>query len=88
MTSLKEQAVRMLQDVPDDKMTYVIDILKCLNDLFTDKSTNSTNIITDVSSEVLDAWEGFKKYKGIIHEDIDEKEELKKARDEKYADFD
>ena len=38
-------------------------------------------------TEMSDAWEGLQKYKGILNCDIDEKAELTKARDEKYADF-
>ena len=38
-----------------------------------------------VSSEAFNAWEAFKKYKGIVQYDIDEKAELAMARDEKYS---
>ena len=37
--------------------------------------------------DALEAWEGFKKYKGIIRCAVDEKAELAEARDEKHADF-
>ena len=37
--------------------------------------------------DAIEAWEGFKKYKGIIRYTIDEKVELADARDEKYANF-
>ena len=87
MTHLKESAIKMIQDFPEDKMVYVLDILKSLNNIFT--NTISPSAINEYSeSEALEAWEGFKKYKGIIHKDIDEKEELLKALDEKYANFD
>ena len=85
MTNLKEQAIKMLEHVPDDKMVYVFDILKRLNDIFDDKSDKSIN--EDKKSEAIKAWEELKKYKGIIDCDIDEKAELAAARDEKYADF-
>ena len=91
MTKLKEQAVEMLLEVPDDKMGYVIDILKSLNGLFNDKNVSVYNIPSSeagVSSEAYKAWEGFKKYKGIIHFNIDEKAELARARDEKYTNID
>ena len=39
------------------------------------------------SVDAIAAWEGFKKYKGIIPYDIDEKAELAGARDKKYAGF-
>lgn len=84
MTNLKEQAIEMIQYVPDDKMVYVVDILKLLNNVFDDKKSVT---VSDISSDAVEAWEGFKKYKGIIPYDIDIKAELAKARDEKYADF-
>jgi len=82
MTNLKEQAVKMIQYVPDDKMVSVIDILKLLNNVFDDINVNAVK-----KSDSVAAWEGFQKYIGIIPYDIDEKAELAEARDEKYADF-
>jgi len=82
MSILKEQAVQILQTVPDDKMIYVIDMLKWLNNIFDDKS-----IRVNKKSTAVEVWNEFKKYKGIIAYDIDEKAELAKAREEKYADF-
>ena len=84
MSILKEQAVQMLQNVPDDKIIYVIDMLKWLNNIFDDKKPTA---VSGISSEAVKAWNEFKKYKGIIAYDIDEKAELTKAREEKYADF-
>jgi len=91
MTYLKEQAVKMLQNIPDEKMTYIINIMKSLNDdNAIDDSQNDNSLSFDVlraNSEALEAWKGFREYKGIIAYEIDEKAELAKARDEKYADF-
>jgi len=91
MSILKEQAVQMLQNVPDDKMIYVIDMLEWLNGIFNDKSANinkkSATMSSYIPSKPIEVWEEFKKYKGIIAYDIDEKAELAKAREEKYADF-
>ena len=47
---------------------------------------NTPTSVTGVSSEAFNAWEAFKKYKGIVQYDIDEKAELAMARDEKYSD--
>ena len=75
-------------------MVYVIDILKWLQDLLKDGSVGINKLqttSTDISSEAckaLEAWEGLKKYKGIIRCNIDEKAELANARNEKHADFD
>ena len=83
MTNLKQQAVEMINYVPDEKMVYVIDILKWMNGLFND---NDVNLIKAREKEKkLKAWEGLKKYKGIIDRDINIKEELALAMEEKYA---
>ena len=90
MIELKKQAVELIQNVPDDKMAYVIDILKWLNGLLCDRSLSlslGTNVNARDSVEIFEAWKGFRKYKGIIDGDIDEKAELALARDERYADF-
>ena len=90
MATLKEQAVNILHDVPEEKMSYVVDVLKWLNGTFKKTNGDVTNIPRTVSGEVSDAliaWQEFKKYKGIIQYEIDEKAELARARDEKYADF-
>ena len=90
VTNLKEQAVEMLQRVPDDKMVYVITVLKSLDNTYDGKNKNFNKIpfaAPNGSSQAVKEWEGFKAYKGIIAYRIDEKEELAKARNEKYADF-
>jgi len=81
----------MLQAVPEEKMVYVVDMLKWMNDLFADISTGMYNVpasTTCTSPDALEAWRGFMKYKGTIDSDVDVKAELAKARDEKYAHFD
>ena len=86
MTALKNQAVEMLRDVPDDKMIYVIDILRGLNGLFAEsKKINISSPSSDTTLSAHEAWEELKKYKGTIIGEIDAKAELAEARDEKYA---
>lgn len=86
MATLREQAVSILQDVPEERMSHVVDVLKWLNSHFDSKDMNAT-AVSDAPSNKLTAWEEFKKYKGIIQCDIDTKAELAEARNEKYADF-
>jgi hypothetical protein len=86
MATLKEQAVNMLQNVPDDKMSYVIEILRSLDGIMSG-ARQMPYAVAGISSDALEAWEDFKKIKGIIPYEIDIKAELAKARDEKYADF-
>ena len=90
MATLKEQAVKMLYNLPDNKMPYVVDMLKCITCILDDKSMNFIHTpvaVSGDSTEAIKAWERFKRYKGSIPYDIDEKAELAKARDEKFADF-
>jgi len=93
MTYLREQAVEILQNFPEEEMPYVVDILKVVADIIERKSIKSTqdtaNPVTNTEAKEIakEAWERFKAYKGIISYDIDTKAELAKARDEKYADF-
>ena len=37
--------------------------------------------------DAIEAWEGFKQYKGIIRYTVDEKLEFAEAKDDKYANF-
>jgi hypothetical protein len=82
MITLREQATNILQNVPDDKMSYVIDILRSLDGIL-----SGSRATPSAAVEAIEAWHGFKQYKGIISCEIDEKAELAKARDEKYADI-
>ena len=89
MLTLKEQAVDMVQSFPEEKMSYVIEILKWIVGVLDDESRTSREAPTaaiDNPSEAIEAWERFKGYKGIVPYDVDIKAELAQARDEKYAD--
>ena len=90
MTALRQQAFDMLQAVPEDKMVYIIDILKGFNGAVIDKGvdTNKLSAKNTDRSKKLAAWENLKKYRGVIDRDIDIKAELAEARDEKNARFD
>ena len=86
--TLKQQATNMLQNLPDEKMTYVIDMLKWVTDVLDEKSIIAHQAPVDTesnSSQAIEAWAKLKMYKGIIPYDIDFKAELAEARDEKYA---
>ena len=87
MTALKKQAVIMVESIPDDKMLYVVDMLRSITGIIGyNASTNNKIIVTtSTNSPKQEAWNRLQKYKGIISHDIDEKAELEKAKDEKYA---
>jgi len=42
MTKIKEQAIELLLDIPDDKVIYVIDILKGLKGIFESENIKRT----------------------------------------------
>ena len=78
MTALKKQAMTMVESIPDEKMSHVVDMLRSITDI----------IGNDVAYPPRrEAWKQLQKYKGIIAHDINEKAELAEARNEKYADF-
>ena len=82
MTLIRQQAMQMIHAVPEDKMVYVINILKNLQGLFNEDVAESVEI-----NERAKAWDELQKYRGSITDDIDYKSELAAARDEKYAYF-
>jgi hypothetical protein len=79
MTKIKEQAIEMLRYVPDDKMVYLIDILKGLIGLYSE-----TTVEKAIKSETKAAWDDFRQYYGIVAGPVNEKAELAQARKEKY----
>ena len=69
MTKMKEQAIELLQRIPDDKVIYIIDILRSLNGLIDDDineqdfscSSSAMGIFSkyansDLKSQEKDAW--------------------------------
>jgi len=90
MLTPKEQAVNIVQSLPDEKMPYIIELLKWVLGVFDDTiktSCETPYVLSANPTEATKAWERFKLYKGIIPYEIDIKAELAQARDEKYADF-
>jgi hypothetical protein len=82
LSDLKKQALEMMQYVPDDKVVYLIDILKGLIGLY-----GESTVLKAENIEMTETWEDFKQYYGVVTEPIDEKKELAQARSEKYAHF-
>ena len=85
MTALKNQAISMIYDIPNEQMNHVIEILNGLNKIIVNTTGSSASL--DKKANRLEIWNDFKKYKGIIPCGLSEKAELARARDEKYADF-
>ena len=88
MLTLKEQAVSIVQGFPEEKMSYIIELLKWVVGVLDANSIpySETPFPTiDNPTGAAKAWGRFKAYKGVIPYDIDIKAELAQARDEKYA---
>ena len=82
MTQLREQAIEMIKEIPEDKIIYVVNILKNVRDLSGQPQADGTQ---KMERGLL--LEQLKQYRGRLSEDFDYKKELEEARDEKYADF-
>ncbi|WP_320958539.1 dihydrodipicolinate reductase [Enterocloster asparagiformis] len=82
MTQLREQAIEMIKEIPEDKIIYVVNILKNVRDLSGQPQADGTQ---EMERGLL--LEQLKQYRGRLSEDFDYKKELEEARDEKYADF-
>ena len=80
MTALHQEAIDIIQNIPDTKIIYFVGILKNLSDLLNTE-------IKEVRKHPSPAYKRLLLYKGVVDADIDAKAELAKARDEKYADF-
>lgn len=81
MTMLREQAIEMIKEIPEDKIIYVWNILKNVKDLSEESRQE------DHSIEKAQAVQNLQKFKGRLPDTFDYKKELEQAREEKYADF-
>lgn len=82
MTQLREQAIEMIKEIPEDKIIYVVNILKNVRDLSEQPKKDQT---LENDRQIL--REQLEQYRGRLPKDFDYKKELAEARDEKYADF-
>ena len=79
MTKIKEQAIEILLDIPDDKVFYLIEILKGLRALYTQNKKRTIHDITP--SDILGICKQYANPK-LIHL---EKEAWCEAVKEKHA---
>lgn len=80
MTELREKALKMVKEIPEDKVVYVIDILEGIKGLYSEQSEKKLQL--DDKKKTKDALQ---KYRGRISDNFNYKEELMEALDEKYA---
>lgn len=56
MTSIRKEAIQMLEKVPEDKLTYVIQIMQGINGLLGETGTEKKRVI-DLKQFVMPATE-------------------------------
>lgn len=79
MTLMKEKAVEMIRRMPEDNMTYVINILQNLEAMSVDKDGDKQK----AKAALMDILNMEKR----LPDDFDPEKELMEARTEKYDNF-
>lgn len=79
MTLMKEKAVEMIRRMPEDNMTYVINILQNLEAMSVEKDRDKQK----AKAALMDILSMEKR----LPEDFDPEKELMEARTEKYDNF-
>ena len=77
MTQIKEKAVDLIRQMPEDHMFYVIDMLQNLKISIADKENEK--------KQAMAAFQNLQKFRGRLPENFDADKELEEARTEKYS---
>ena len=77
MSPIKEIAIRMIQEIPDDKIIHVLHIFKGIDGLYKDTAVSVENR--------RDAFNHMQQFRGRIPQNLDYGEELAKSGTERYA---
>ena len=77
MTQIKEKAVDLIRQMPEDQMFYVIDMLQNLKISIADKENEK--------KQAMAAFQNLQKFRGRLPENFDADKELEEARNEKYG---
>ena len=75
MSALKQEAIKIIEEIQEDVMSQVVSYLKQM----ADKKQNSKN---------LEGLHILQSFAGTLPPDFDYKKELEEAREEKYGRFD
>ncbi|MCH5267233.1 MAG: dihydrodipicolinate reductase [Lachnospiraceae bacterium] len=81
MTMLKERAMDMINNMPEEKLYYVVQLLESVDKL-------SENVEKGDKTPEQRALEDLQRFRKRSDVEIDYKAELAKAREEKYANID
>jgi hypothetical protein len=73
---MKETAIRLIQEIPDDKIVYILHIIKGLNGLYEEESTDQTRKQASYSR--------LQQMRGRIPDDLNYADELALSRMERY----
>ncbi len=79
MTLLKKKAVEMIERIPDENMSYVINILQNLEAMSVSKTADMERAAAGLQNIL--------KMEKRLPEDFDPDRELREAREEKYGNF-
>ena len=79
MSPMKEAAIRLIQEVPDEKILYILQIIKGIDGL--SKSAASS------AEKKQDAFRNMQQFRGVIPLDLDYNTELEGYRAQRYADI-
>ena len=77
MTQIKEKAVDLIRQMPEDHMFYVIDMLQNLKISIADRENEK--------KQAMAAFQNLQKFRGRLPENFDADKELEEARNEKYG---
>ena len=77
MSPIREIAIKMIQEIPEDRVVYILDIIKGINGLYDGPTPNR--------KRKLQALKHMQQFRGKIPTSIDYDDELAKARMGKYA---
>jgi hypothetical protein len=73
---MKETAIRLIQEIPDDKIVYILHIIKGLNGLYEEGAADQTRKQTSYSR--------LQRMRGRIPDDLNYADELALSRMERY----
>lgn len=79
MTVMKERAVEIIQQIPEDNMLYVINFLQSMKTVSLNKRKNK--------EKAEKALANILNMEQRLPDDFDYKKELQEAREEKYGNF-
>ena len=85
MTALRREAIQLVEQMPEEQMTYVIQYIQSLKESVLDINLTLGEI--EVSPKMKAFWD-LEKMIVPISEELDYDKELAEARDEKYGCFD